>query len=124
MDTKTTKNADVIIEYLADKCIREILNLTTKKEHSALELSSELNTPLSTVYRRLKLLEKSGLIQHVKTVISYAGNEEKYYRCIVREATVSFKDGELSVDIKKEDCCDKFIRFWKKLADSNDKEIK
>ncbi|HWR26268.1 MAG TPA: helix-turn-helix domain-containing protein [candidate division Zixibacteria bacterium] len=111
-----SNNEDRVIEYLADSCSREILALTSKRECSALELSDELNVPLSTVYRKLKLLERSELIQHVKTVMNLTGNEEKYYRCVVREAIVSFKDGELSISLKKEDYSDKFIRLWKRLS--------
>ena len=118
-----TKNDSAIIGHLADECTRAILCLTAMKEHSAIELSAQLNTSISTVYRKLKLLEHSGLIQHVKTVVNFSGNEEKYYRCTIREATVSFKDGELSVSLKKEDYSDKFIRFWKRLANSKSKEI-
>ncbi len=117
-----TNNEDAIIRYLADRCTRRILGLTSKKEYSAIELSDELDTSISTVYRKLKLLEHSGLIQHVKTVINLAGNDEKYYRCTISETTVSFKGGELSVNLKKEDYSDKFIRFWKRLGNSNSKE--
>lgn len=111
-------NETEIIEYLADRCSRDILGLTSKKEYSAFELSDGLNVPLSTIYRKLKLLERSGLIQHVKTVVNLAGNEEKYYRCIIREATVSFTGGKLSVNLKKEDLSDKFVRLWKRVASS------
>ncbi len=113
---------DVIVKYLADDCTRKILCLTSKKEYSAIKLSDELNTPISTVYRKLKLLEHFELIQHVKTVINLASNEEKYYRCIIRAATVQFKDGELSVSLEKEDYSDKFIRLWKRFTHSDDEE--
>lgn len=118
-----TNDDSAIIEHLADKCSITILSLTTMKEYSAIELSEKLNTSISTVYRKLKLLENTGLIQHVKIVVNLAGNEEKYYRCTIREATVSFKNGELSVSLKKEDFSDKFIRFWQRLANSKRKEI-
>ncbi len=111
---------DVIVKYLADDSTRKILGLTSKKECSAIELSDELNTPISTVYRKIKLLEYFELIQHVKTVINLAGNEEKYYRCVIRAATVKFKDGELSVDLEKEDYSDKFIRLWKRFVRSDE----
>ncbi len=112
----TKKNEYEIISYLADERARQILYLTSKKEYSAIELSNEINIPVSTVYRKIKLLERSELILHVKTVINPQGNEEKYYRCIINEATVSFKAGELSVSLKKEDYSDKFIRLWKRLS--------
>jgi predicted transcriptional regulator len=111
-----TNNEYEIIEYLADTCSRHILHLTSKKEYSAIELCDEIKIPVSTVYRKIKLLENSGFIQHVKTVMNFTGNEEKYYRCVVREAIVSFRDGELSISLKKEDYSDKFIRLWKRLS--------
>ncbi len=121
----TEKNdKSAIIELFADKYIREILSLTSRKEYSAIELSKELNTSISTVHRRLRLLENSGLIQHIKTVIDLVGNEEKYYRCVILEAIVSFYDGKFSVSVKKEDFSGKVIRLWKRLARSNSKEIK
>ncbi len=122
MVTKTSNEA-AIIECLADKCTRKILGMTSKKEYSAIELSSELKTSISTVYRKLRLLEHAGLIKHVKTVINLTGNEEKYYRCIIREVRVGFKGDELSVGLEKEDCSDKFVRFWKRLGNSNSEEI-
>lgn len=109
-------NENAVIEHLADKCSLKILSLTSKKEHSAIELSDELKVSLSTVYRKLKLLERSGLVQHVKTVINLAGNDEKFYRCAVREATVSFHEGRLSVSLKKEDYSDRIVRLWKRFA--------
>ena len=117
MVTKTNnEDAIKIIECLADEWNRKILSLISKNEYSAIELSDELNTSISTVYRKLKLLEEAGLIQHVKTIINLTGNEEKYYRCIIREVKVSFKCDELSVSIEKEDSSDKYVRFWKRLA--------
>src|SRR5574341_527336 len=111
-----TNDKSAIIELLADKCIRAIASLTSKKEYSASELSDELDTSISTVYRKLKLLENFELIQHVKTVIDPAGNEEKYYRCVSREATVNFDGGKFSVSLKKQDYSDKVTRLWKRLA--------
>ncbi len=121
----TTNNEDAIkiIECLADEQSRKILGMTSKKEYSAIELSDLLNTSISTMYRKIKLLVESGLIQHVKTVINLRGNEEKSYRCVIREVKVSFKCDELSVSLEKEDYSDKYIRFWKRLAHSNSKEI-
>ncbi len=111
---KNDKSA--IIELFADECIRGILSLTSRKEYSTIELSDELNISISVIYRRLKILEDSGLIQHVKTIVDLAGNEEKYYRCVIRNATVSFEDGKFSVSLKKQDFSDKVTLLWKRLA--------
>src|SRR5659263_358345 len=111
---------DTVFELLADKHSRMILSLASIKEFSASQLSQELVIPLATVYRKLKLMESAGLLKHVKTVINLSGNEEKYYRCAIREATVHIHEGIFSVDFKKEDHSDKIIRLWKRLAHAND----
>ena len=79
---------EIVFELLANKYSRRILSLTSLKECSASQLSEELGIPLATVYRKLKHMESTGLIQHVKIIINLSGNEEKFYRCAIHEATV------------------------------------
>ncbi len=107
---------EMVFELLANKYSRMILSLTSIKECSASQLSQELDIPPATVYRKLKFMENSGLLRHVKTIINLSGNEEKYYRCAIREATVHINNGIISLDFKKEDQSDKIIRLWKRLA--------
>ncbi|HMB44342.1 MAG TPA: helix-turn-helix domain-containing protein [Candidatus Methanoperedens sp.] len=111
---------EIVFELLANKYSRRILSLTSTKECSASQLSQELEIPLATVYRKLKFMENSGLLRNVKTIINLSGNEEKYYRCAIREATVHIHNGIISLDFKKEDQSDKIIRLWKRLAHAND----
>jgi predicted transcriptional regulator len=113
-------NEETVFEMLADKQSRMILSLASMKECSASQLSQELEIPLATVYRKVKLMEISGLLKHVKTVINLSGNEEKYYRCAIREATVNIHNGAFSVDFKKVDHSEKIVRLWKRLAHAND----
>ncbi|MFZ3167782.1 MAG: helix-turn-helix domain-containing protein [Candidatus Methanoperedens sp.] len=115
---------EMFFELLANKYFQTILSLTSKKECSANQLSQELDIPLATVYRKLKLMENTGLVKHVKSIINLSGNEEKYYRCAIREATVHIHDGIFSVDFKREDHSDKIIRLWKRLAHANDEVAK
>lgn len=110
------KNKELLIELLGDKYSRAILSLTSSMECSALLLCRELGIPLATVYRKLRLLEDTGLIKHVKTIIHLSGNEEKYYRCVIQEVKISFHKGMLSVNLNMEECNDKIIRLWKRLA--------
>ena len=117
------KKEEILVELLGDKYSRAILSMTSSMECSALLLCTELGIPLATVYRKLKLLEDTGLIKHVKTIIHLSGNEEKYYRCVIREVKVEFHKGMLSVSLKMEDCNDKIVRFWKRLARPDSQEI-
>ncbi len=105
-----------IIGLLADKHSKAILSLTSIKECSAIQLSQELDIPLPTIYRKLKLLEAAGLVLHVKTIINLQGNEERYFRCAISEATVRINSGVFSVDVKKEERSYKIIRLWTRLA--------
>ena len=114
---------DRLFEILSNKYSKAILSLTSIKECSASQLSKELDIPIATVYRKLKLLEAAGFIQHVKTIINLQGNEERYYRCAIREATVHINDGVISVDVKKKDPADRIVRLWKRLAHPDSKDV-
>jgi predicted transcriptional regulator len=105
---------------LGSKYINVILSRTSVKECSASELSNELNIPLATVYRKLKLLEESGLVENVKTIINISGNEEKFYRCLISEATVNFHNGKLSVKVEIMGHVNKITRLWKRFTKSPD----
>ena len=52
----------VILEILADKYCKQILHNTLEKPKSAMEISSEKNIPISTVYRRLQTLYDAKLL--------------------------------------------------------------
>ncbi|MDO8727173.1 MAG: helix-turn-helix domain-containing protein [Candidatus Methanoperedens sp.] len=109
------KKEDVLIEILGNKYSRGILSLTSRMECSAIQLCHELGIPLTTVYRKIKILEDTGFIKHVKTIINLSGNEEKYYRCVIEAVTVNFNKGMLSISTQMEDCNDKIVRLWKRF---------
>ena len=109
------KNEEILIELLGNKYTRAILSLTSSMECSAIQLCQELGIPLATVYRKLRLLEDTGLIKHVKTIIHLSGNEEKYYRCSIHEFKINFNKGMLSVSMTMEECNDRIVRLWKRL---------
>ncbi len=110
------KNEEIFIELLGNKYTRAILSLTSNMECSALQLCRELNIPLATVYRKLRVLENTGLIKHVKTIIHLSGNEEKYYRCAVQDVKLSFNKGILSVNMNMDECNDKIVRLWSRIS--------
>ncbi len=109
------KDKEMLIELLGNKYSREILSQTSNMECSALQLCRELGIPLATVYRKLKLLEDTGLIKHVKTIIHLSGNEEKYYRCAINEVKMSFNKGMLSISLNMEEYNNKIVRLWKRF---------
>lgn len=116
----TSKPPDlrIILELLANENSRDILRLTSKIEYSANQLSKEREIAPATIYRKLKQLEDAGMIRHVKTIMDYHGNEEKYYRCSVRRIIIDFDNGKLSIQSEKEYLSDKIIRIWKRISRS------
>ncbi|HEY9246905.1 MAG TPA: helix-turn-helix domain-containing protein [Candidatus Methanoperedens sp.] len=110
------KHDEMLIEILGNRYSRSILSLTSKMECSAFQLCRELGIPLATVYRKLKILEDTGLIKHVKTIIHLSGNEEKYYRCAIRDLKLSFHKGMLSVNLNMEDYNEKIVRLWMRFS--------
>ena len=116
---ENVKNSEAdFLEILGSKYINAILSRTSVKECSAGELSNELNIPLATVYRKLKLLEESGLVENVKTIINISGNEKKFYRCLISDATVNFHEGKLSVKVEIIGHVNKITRLWKRFTKS------
>ena len=120
------KNEYAALELLADEYSRAILSLTSRKEYSAIHLSQELDMPIATVYRKLKLMENAGLICHVKTIMNQCGNEEKYFECVVREINVNLNGEKVTINFKKKDYREGVVRLWKRLEnpDADDADNK
>ena len=114
-----TKNDAIFLKLISDDTCYSIMSLTSKKEYSASDLSEELQIPISTIYRKLKVLTAAEFLQIVKTLVDRAGNQEDYYRCIVNKATVNFSNGEISVNLQRLDYTDEFVLLWKKLAEGS-----
>ena len=78
----------VILEILADKYCKQILNNTLEKPKSAIEISYEKKIPISTVYRRLQTLFDAKLLS-----ISGSINEDgkKYFLYKSRGKSISHK---------------------------------
>lgn len=106
----------LMLELLANDNSRDILCLTSKKEYSANELGKELDISQATIYRNLKHLEDAGMIQVVKTVRDYHGNEEKYYRSSIRRIIIDINNGKLNIRSDKELFGDDIIRLWKRIT--------
>jgi len=78
----------VILEILADKYCKQILQNTLEKPKSAIEISHEKKIPISTVYRRLQTLYDAKLL-----AISGSINDDgkKYFLYKSRVKGISLK---------------------------------
>jgi len=78
----------IILEVLADKYCKQILQDTLEKPKSAMELSADKKIPISTVYRRLQTLYDAKLL-----AISGSINEDgkKYFLYKSKVKSISLK---------------------------------
>ncbi|MEM2923518.1 MAG: helix-turn-helix domain-containing protein [Candidatus Nitrosocaldus sp.] len=89
---------DKILNALADKYNRLILTSTIDEPKSALQISKEHGIPASTVYRKLHVLKKDGLIKVDGSVID---NGKRYYlyRSNIKAINIIFTMNTLKVDV-------------------------
>ncbi len=77
----------VILEILADKYCKSILQNTLDKPKSAMEISSEKKIPISTVYRRLQTLYDAKLLA-ISGSISQDGKKFFLYKSRIKSISL------------------------------------
>ncbi|HZS72892.1 MAG TPA: helix-turn-helix domain-containing protein [Candidatus Nitrosotalea sp.] len=106
-----------IISVLADKYGREIISLLTTNELSAQQMSVRLDIPVSTTYRKIKSLEDLNLIKKTKVIRTHEGLNESYYKSLVSEIDIKFRDGKISYHVERIKMDDKIMRLWHKFSE-------
>ncbi|MGI0072320.1 MAG: helix-turn-helix domain-containing protein [Nitrosotalea sp.] len=108
---------DDIIAVLVDRYSREIIILLTNNELTVQEIATKLGIPLSTAYRKIKFLEYMKMIKKTKVVRTLEGLDESYYKGLVSEIEIKFKDGKISYKIERLKMDDKIVRLWEKFSE-------
>jgi predicted transcriptional regulator len=108
---------DDILSVLGDKYSREIIILLSSSELSAQQISSKLEIPISTTYRKIKFLEFLKIIKKTKVVRTLEGLDESYYKCVVLEINIKFKDGKILYAVEHTNMSDKIVRLWEKFSE-------
>jgi predicted transcriptional regulator len=111
------ENSDDIASVLADKYTRDIISLLSNAELSAQQIATRLEIPTSTTYRKLKTLEELKLIKKTKVIRTLEGLDESYYRSLVLEINIQFKDGKMTYTIERLKMDDKIVRLWQKFKE-------
>jgi DNA-binding transcriptional ArsR family regulator len=108
--------SEEILLILNDGLSRQIINKLTDEELSVQQLSSYLDIPQSSAYRKVRKLEDLDLIKKTKVVRTSDGSDENYYKSLVSQIMIMFKDGELSTTVEKFKMEDKMVRLWQKFS--------
>jgi DNA-binding transcriptional ArsR family regulator len=110
-------DSEKILSILNDEDSRKILKKLTGEELTIQQLSSALDIPQSSAYRKIRKLEDADLIKKTKVIRTQDGSDENYYKGMVYQIVVTFKNGELSFSVEKFKMEDKIVRLWQKFAE-------
>ncbi len=89
---------DAILEILADKYCRDIIETTMEKPKSAMDITADTKIPISTVYRRLQSLHDSKLVT-ISGLISDDGKKFFLYRSKIRSLSASYTGNYIEVEV-------------------------
>ena len=93
---QTTK--EILFEILADKYARTILESTMEMPKSVIELSTECGIPISTAYRRVRMLHNHKLVG-ISGSINKDGKKYFLYKSKVKSIMACFNNGSLEAEI-------------------------
>ena len=89
---------DRLLEILSDKYCRAIIESTTYKSKSVVEITVETKIPISTVYRRIQNLVDNKLLK-TSGIITDDGKKLFLYKSKVKGIQSVFNDGKTEVEL-------------------------
>jgi DNA-binding transcriptional ArsR family regulator len=107
--------AKEILSILTDEPLLDIMKLLDKRELSARNISSTLNIPISSTYKKIKRLEQLKLIRITKVIRTLDGMDESFYTLSIKQISVTYKNNTFSFDIQQKAFDDKIVRLWQKF---------
>jgi hypothetical protein len=106
-------SSSAILGALGDESSRRILTSAIARGKTVEEISAEQNLPLSTCYRRTRVLLAEGLMILERSVVTPAGKRYAVYRTSFSQITISFNNGEIDVEVTPNlDILDKLRGMW------------
>jgi hypothetical protein len=91
------------------------MELLDGKELSIQQISTSLDMPLSSTYRKVARLEQLAIIKKTKIIRKAEGMEESFYTRWVYEVNISYRDNSFSLSIKQKPIGEKIVKLWQKF---------
>ncbi len=88
-----------VLRHISDPYSIRILRATLHRALDAITLSNTLGIPIAVCYRRIRELEKLGLIEETGKRLTQKGKWIKLYKARIKNATVVMKEGKLYLKI-------------------------
>ena len=93
------KQKEAILNALLDDYSRKILDSTIDKSKSITEIIREQDIPMTSTYRRVKLLMDNKLIKVERSMVTEDGKRYYLYLSSIKNASIKYNEGELIVEI-------------------------
>lgn len=112
---KNDSESKDILAVLTDEASLQIMNLLDKRELSARVISSTLNMPISSTYKKIKKLDQLKFIRITKVIRTLEGMDESFYTLSIKEINVTYKNNTFSFAIQQKSFDDRIVRLWQKF---------
>ena len=99
MIIKDEKQKKVILNALLDEYSRKILDSTIDEAKSITDIIREQDIPMTSTYRRVKLLMDNKLVKVERSMVTDDGKRYFLYLSNIKDASIRFNKGELVVEI-------------------------
>ena len=93
------KQKKVILNALLDEYSRKILDSTIDEAKSITDIMREQDIPMTSTYRRVKLLMDNKLVKVERSMVTDDGKRYFLYLSNIKDASILFNKGELIVEI-------------------------
>ena len=93
------KQKKIIVDALLDEYSRKILDSTIDEAKSITEIMREQDIPMTSTYRRVKLLMDNKLVKVERSMVTDDGKRYFLYLSNIKDASIQFNKGELLVEI-------------------------
>lgn len=93
----------LVSQLLTDPYAVKILVATVRAPRCAQEIARQNGIPIAACYRRIRDLEKYGLVKCTEKRLSQQGKRVCYYISMVKTAHVFYEDGKLKVKLEMKD---------------------
>ena len=93
------KRKKVILNALLDEYSRKILDSTIDESKSITDIMREQDIPMTSTYRRVKLLMDNKLVKVERSMVTDDGKRYFLYLSNIKDASIRFNKGELIVEI-------------------------
>jgi len=101
-----------ILSFLIDNTSLAILKLLDGKEYTIQQISTKLDLPLSSTYRKVNKLEQLKILKKTKIIRKMDGTDESFYSSWIDEIQITFKNNKIIYKIKNKEHQDKIVRLW------------